>query len=255
MRQRFIWLIIIIIAASGFLLWRIHQKNQQTKNLTESIDRQQGTGPGSPNSSGQDPVLSNNPELPKTLLLKVPFTPQAPTANWDELHNEACEEASSLMAGAYFAGNHNDTIPAAEAESEIAKLVQWEQNNLGYHLDTTSPETTKMIEANYGLKTKLLENFTISDLKRELNQDHLIIISVDGRLLGNPNFRQPGPPHHMLVIKGYTSESIVTNDPGTRKGFNYSYSFATIYNAAGDWSQGISAVDRSNKVALIVWKE
>ena len=32
------------------------------------------------------------------LNLPIPFTPQAPTGNWDELHNEACEEAGAIMA-------------------------------------------------------------------------------------------------------------------------------------------------------------
>jgi len=255
MRRQTIIVLLIIVAVGGFLLWRIHKKNQQTQALTDTIQREQGTGPGSPNNNGQDPVANNDPTLPKSLLLKIPFTPQAPTANWDELHNEACEEASSLMAGAYFAGNRNDTISPGEAEAEITKLVKWEQDNLGYHLDTTSPETARMIEQVYGLRTKLIENFTVDDLKSELSQDHLVIISVDGRLLGNPNFRQPGPPHHMFVIKGYNSQGIVTNDPGTRKGLNYSYAFDTIYEAAGDWNHTVHAVDRDNKVAIIVWKE
>ncbi len=255
MRKRIIFYTIALLIIAGILLsWRFYNKRLASSPV-DSIPHEQGQGPGSPNSTGQNPVANNNPDLPKTLLLKVPFTPQAPTANWDQLHNEACEEASSLMAGLYFAGDTDSTIPPEQAESEISKLTQWEQDNFGYSLDTDSPETAKMIEANYNLKTKLLHNFTVDDLKSELAQNHLIVISFDGRLLHNPNYRQPGPPHHMLVIKGYNSTGIITNDPGTRKGMNYSYNFQTMYDAAGDWDHSINAVDLQNKVAIIVWKE
>src|SRR5687767_2969126 len=46
----------------------------------------------------------SQPKIPGTLSLPVPFTPQAPTGNWDTIHNEACEEASAIMANAYFSG-------------------------------------------------------------------------------------------------------------------------------------------------------
>src|SRR3954467_10835183 len=90
-------IVLVIFAALG--LWRANFF--YGNDIASSIYNQQGTGPGSPNNNGQDPVNTTDPALPRTLLLKVPFTPQAPTANWDELHNEACEEASSLMAGLY----------------------------------------------------------------------------------------------------------------------------------------------------------
>ena len=36
-------------------------------------------------------------ELPNESFIKVPFGVQAPNANWDALHEEACEEASLIM--------------------------------------------------------------------------------------------------------------------------------------------------------------
>lgn len=190
-----------------------------------------------------------------SLLLPVPFTPQAPTGNWDQLHNEACEEASSLMSAAYFNGNKQTTLDPAFVESEITKLTDWETKNFGHQLDTTSAETAKMIEQVYGLKTKLIADFTEQEVKDALNKNQLVLISENGRLLGNPNYKAPGPVHHMLLIKGYTKDSIITNDSGTRKGLNYAYSFSTIYNAAGDWDHTKNATDNNKKVAILVWKE
>ncbi len=213
---------------------------------------------------------SNTQNLtPKTLLLKVPFTPQAPTANWDLLHNEACEEAGAIMAAAYFgilnpllskegwispAGERQGgNLPANIVEDEIQKLTAWQDNNFGYHLDTTSAETAEMIEKVYGLKTKLINNFSADELKRELLQNHLVLISANGRKLKNPFYKRPGPIHHMLVIKGFVNGQFVTNDPGTKRGLNYIYSFNAIYNAAADWNHEQKNVDNNRKVAIVVW--
>ncbi len=62
-------------------------------------------------------------EIPSTKILSVPFTPQAPTANWDELHNEACEEASAIMANAYFSGMTKQTLNPDYVENEISRLT------------------------------------------------------------------------------------------------------------------------------------
>jgi hypothetical protein len=58
----------------------------------------------------------------------------------------------------------------------------------------------------------------------------------------------------MLVIKGWDSNGFITNDPGTRKGRNYPYTYETLYNAAGSWSHNLNAVDTGNKTAIVVWK-
>ena len=60
---------------------------------------------------------------------------------------------------------------------------------------------------------------------------HVVIIPVDGQIIGNPNYTAPGPIYHMLVIRGYTSAELITDDSGTRKGQNYPYAFNTLYNA------------------------
>lgn len=210
------------------------------------------------NSARQQPApasagaVPRTPAIPATFALKVPFTPQAPTANWDQLHNEACEEAAAIMAHAYFSGITAPVLPAADVEAQLGILTAWQQQHLGHNLDTTSAETAQMIEAVYNLKTKTLEDFSADDLKRELLAGHVVIISENGRLLGNPNYKQPGPVHHMLVIRGYTPEGFVTNDSGTRRGQNYFYAFETIKNAAGDWDPAANAVNSSRKIAIVV---
>jgi hypothetical protein len=58
----------------------------------------------------------------------------------------------------------------------------------------------------------------------------------------------------MLVIKGWDSKGFITNDPGTRKGRNYPYTYETLYSASGAWSHNLNAVDTGDKTAIVVWK-
>ena len=197
---------------------------------------------------------TQNKAAPTTFLLPVPFTSQAPTANWDALHNEACEEADAIMAAQYFQGNREVSLKADLVEEQIRVLTAWQDEHFGYHLDTTSAQTARMIEDVYGLKTRLIPNFTAEQLQSELAQKHIVLISAAGRELHNPNYKSPGPLHHMLLVRGYTATNFVTNDSGTRNGLNYAYSFSTIYSAAADWNQATQNIDPTQKIAIIVFQ-
>jgi hypothetical protein len=250
-RFKFFGIVIILAVIAGAAVFYIRYHyglNKLTLENSQPIVVDSGNPPPVATS------VKSSTTPPSTLLLKVPFTPQAPTANWDQVHNEDCEEAVSVMAYEYYSGNKAVTLAAPLVETELTKLNNWETNNLGYNLDTTSAETAQMIQKVYGLQTQLLNNFTAQDIKNQLDQNHLVIVSEDGQDLNNPNYKQPGPLHHMLLIKGYTPEGFVTNDSGTRNGLNYFYTFNTIYNAAGDWDHTTNNVNLNKKIAIAVWK-
>ncbi len=194
--------------------------------------------------------------IPDSLLLSAPFTPQAPTGNWDILHNENCEEASSLMAMAYYITNYRNVqkLDPIFVESELTKLTDWELKTFGYNLDITSEETAKMIEANYGLNTKILYNYSENDIKKELTENRLILFPANGQMLNNPNYKQPGPIYHMVLIRGFNETEFITNDPGTRKGMNYNYPFTALYKSNGNWSHKNNKVDLTQKNIIVVWK-
>jgi len=242
---------VLAIIAAGAALFYVERRFQTT---VENI-------PINPNHTITKPILPKNtnqpdsaPAIASSLLIPVPFTPQAPTANWDTLHNEACEEASAIMAHAYFEGMKDSTLDPSFVEEEIAKLTEWETNAFGYYLDINTKETARLLEEFYNLKTKILTDYSADDIKQELLQNHIVLWPANGKLLGNPNFRSPGPPYHMLVIKGYNSLGFITNDPGTRKGLNYPYSFSTLYKANGDFDHEAHEVDLSKKMVISVWK-
>lgn len=199
--------------------------------------------------------ISVAPKISKKISvnLAVPFTSQAPHSNWDYPYQEACEEASAIMVDAYFRGKKLD---ADTADSAILSLIEWENKIFGYYRDTTAAETARILREYFGFTDVQLlsitgENHFKEIIEANLSTGKLIIIPAAGRKLNNPFFTPPGPPYHMLVIKGYTKDGlIITNDPGTRRGHNYTYSLKTLYDAVHDWNGG--AVEIGAKVIIIV---
>lgn len=187
--------------------------------------------------------------VPTELNLAIPFTSQAPFANWDAVHEETCEEASILMAGRFLLGR--EIGDAQDAETAMLEIVEVEETEFGYGVSITAEETAAVLETIYpDLVAEVVYDFNWDDVKTALAQGYPVIAPAAGRELGNPNFTAPGPLYHMLVIKGYTADLVITNDPGTRKGADYTYSYDTVYDAIHDWNDG--TVTTGQKAIIIV---
>lgn len=203
------------------------------------------------------PVPSKPPELPKPsqpseINLAVPFTSQAPFANWDEVHEETCEEAVVLMVAKYYQGVKEGQLDKQAAEDELQGLVATEMRLFGYYKDTTARETGMLAKEQYGLSYRLLMDPTIEDIKKEVAAGRPVLVPTAGRELGNPNFSGLGPIYHMIVIRGYAKDRFITNDPGTRKGEEYTYAFETIMNAIHDWNA--EDIQKGGRVVLVLEK-
>ncbi|MFA6522726.1 MAG: C39 family peptidase, partial [Patescibacteria group bacterium] len=186
----------------------------------------------------ETPLEPSGAGIPVAFQLAVPFTSQAPTGNWDMPYQESCEEVASYMVAMYYAG-----VPAGQIESEVANtailaMVADETAYLGFYLDTTAQETARWIEHYFDLKTTIIENPTVDQLKAEIAAGHPVLVPTAGRELGNPFYSGDGPVYHFLVLKGYMDGSFITNDSGTRHGESYVYSEQTIMDAMGDWNDG-----------------
>src|SRR3989344_1144806 len=131
-------------------------------------------------------IVTADRTLPEELLLAVPFTNQAPTGKWDR--NEDCEEASITMANAYLNGNRDDKLPPAVAQEYINSLKRWEETNIGYNADTGAYATSHMAEGTFGITVRQIKNYTETDLKKELVKNNVILLPINARLLGNPNY-------------------------------------------------------------------
>lgn len=190
--------------------------------------------------------------LPDEANLDVPFTIQAPEQQWDLPYEEACEEASVFMVASYYQGK-TGRLPIEEAKKGILDIVTYENGRFGDYVHTTAAQTGEI--AMDFLKVSDAKVFPIKrieDIKRLIANGYPVIVPASGRDLGNPNFKAPGPVYHMLVIKGYTKDGkFITNEPGTRKGYNYLYDADVIMNAMHDYSA--EDIRSGAKVVLVLF--
>lgn len=174
--------------------------------------------------------------------LTVPFTPQAPLAQWsDERQEDGCEETSSLMAIAWARGD-DDAKTAAQWREEILKLADWEQEKYGENRDVSLRAMLAWIFGDYfkhyNVALKTAENS--AEIVAELEKGNVVLAPMNGQALHNPYFTPPGPERHMILIKGYDEEKgeFITNDPGTRRGRDYRYSEETLFGAIRAYETG-----------------
>lgn len=178
------------------------------------------------------------PDIPREKLLAVPFTPQAPHANWDMPYQEACEEASVIMVAAYYA-REQGVIDSDEADRRIRDIVRFQQDRYGFYEDTSATETARLFEEYYpDFTADVLPVRGPEDIKRFIAMGVPVILPADGKALPNPHFRNGGPVYHMLVVRGYTDDRFITNDPGTKFGERFLYTYDGLLNAVHDWNNG-----------------
>lgn len=204
--------------------------------------------------------VNDRQPLPPSVNLAVPFTPQAPLANWDAAHEEACEEAALLMVDAFYRGEPAGLLDAMESEKTLQEMIAAEKKLFGFFEDTTVQQTAEFARAYLGYEqVEVLAQPSIDDLKRHLAAGHPVIVPTSGRILANPYFSGDGPLYHMIVLTGYTSDGFIVNDPGTRRGANWVYSFDLILRAMHDWEvpEGIEDhpddIPAEKKTALVIY--
>ncbi|MBU2213041.1 C39 family peptidase [Patescibacteria group bacterium] len=187
--------------------------------------------------------------LPKRVSISVPFSPQAPFANWDAPYQEACEEMSLIMAHYFLEGKE---LTPQIADNEILDLIAWEKAH-GYPEDVTLTQLA-LIGCEYykDCTNYVINKVTVEAIKEQLAQGHPIIVPAAGRTLLNPYFSGEGPWYHMLVITGYDSGRFITNDPGTKRGEGYKYAHDILLNAVHDWTGAKEDIFRGEKRMLVV---
>ncbi len=263
----FLVIFILIFLFSGCQSSLVYQNINQV-NKTLGINKPGGE---SQSTSSAESEVENNieerrlgvgkekveAEIPDFLDYPVPFAPQAPYGVWDNLHQEACEEAAMIIAAKYFQGQPLD---AHLMEQGILDLVKWEQNN-DYKVDLTAQEATEILNKYFSIQAELISEVTIDQIKKELAEGNLIIVPAAGRQLGNPYFRQPGPIYHMLVIRGYNQSEFITNDPGTKRGEGFRYKYQQLIAAIHNWNHQLAKdgmtdqeIQTGQKVMIVISK-
>ena len=129
-----------------------------------------------------------------------------------------------------------------EALQQIVDVSDYETKTYGDFYDTSDQDTIDRIFKGY-FKYNNVEakyNITADDITAQLAKGNLVLVPTNGRKLNNPFYTAPGPLQHMLVIKGYDSntDEFITNDPGTKRGESYRYPVATVMDAIYDYPTG-----------------
>lgn len=208
------------------------------------------SAPSVPSSESSESVESSeSSSLPPSVLLRVPFGAQAPHGNWDPPYDEACEEASLILAQAFFADESN--LSAQEMDRRILELVDWE-TRAGLPIDITMAQLKDVAAQRYGLKTTLVDDPSVDDIKQALAAGHPVIVPLAGQDIGNPYYSGDGPPYHVLVIIGYDERNFITQDVGTKRGEQYAYRYDVIMSALHDWTGSTATIRTGAKRALII---
>lgn len=177
----------------------------------------------------------------RVIFQSVPFTSQAPLAQWqDSRQQDGCEEASAAMAMAWV--NQGKGKSKTDWRKEILAISDFEKEKYDEYRDISLADIKAWIFKGYydyeAVEIKTIKN--ADAILKELEAGNLILAPMNGRLLKNPYFTAPGPERHMVLIKGYdyTAKQFITNDPGTRRGENYRYSSKVIFNAIRAYTTG-----------------
>lgn len=186
--------------------------------------------------------------LPNEMNLDVPFTSQAPEGNWKQPWQDACEEAAILMLDAYY---KQYSLSPLFAKDELQKMVDWESTkSWGYSISIGDVKTVLDWYMGTSFTSRIIEHPSKEDIQRSIANGHPVLAVAYGKALDNPNFRNGGPAYHALIIRGYTEEGFITNDPGTRNGKEFFYTYENLMNSIHDWNGG--DVEHGDPVVLVV---
>lgn len=262
MIRKSVFILIVAVFASGGAVWlwpetAVMPKSEENESAPPAVLPAEEKERLSPSEETvlRPPVEAVPKLVPivSTPALDVPFTAQAPFAEWsDPLFQGACEEASLVMADHWITGK---PLPKEAAKKEIAALSRFEEEQRGHAVDTSAADTEKLWRDYYGrTSSEVRHDVTLADMRAVLLDGALAIVPADGRKLKNPNFTQPGPINHMLVVIGYDAEKkeFIANDPGTKNGKGYRYDENILFAAIRDYPTGQHLPIKADRKAMIV---
>lgn len=252
--------ICLAIAAIGLFAYWYFQKDDNPRDYLPAFENRALNQDGSVGEPEQTPSPETSTALdvlPRSVLNNAPFVPQAPFANWDAVHEETCEEAAIATAHFYRLGKKE--ISPEEAEAELMAQIKYQEEHMGSALDISVDQMVQLATGYYGedpASMRIDEDYSLTDLKRYLAFGNVIVVPAAGRVLENPNFKQPGPLYHALVIIGYDDEKqqFITNDPGTRKGARWRYSYANLLESIHDFPGDKEKILEGKKAVIVVSK-
>jgi hypothetical protein len=194
--------------------------------------------------------------VPNKYLISLPFVEQAPEKNWDQPWQDACEEAS-LLTVQYF---YQDKKPnLKQIKNDILSLIDYENKN--EMTESINISQMSILSRDYlSLKSKIIENPTINQLKEYISQNIPVIVPTSGKILfkENKHFNDGGPYYHNVVLVGYddSKKQFIVHDVGTKSGKNFHYSYDLLIDSIHDFPDSNKKEDINNgqKRVLILLK-
>lgn len=255
--------IVLVLFAAGVFSWRYTREKEpdatdppivvRPQEVQEAVSDEQVVI--KKDVSLDAPMPPDNKQKSNGIVQNVPFISQAPFGEWDnEVFQDGCEEASMIMAMAWVRG---ESLTPEGGKRDIESITQFENKTFGaFTADMSPSDTARIMEAYYSYENaEVLQDVSIDDIKKLLDDGALVIAPMNGQMLGNPHFTPPGPLQHMLVIIGYDTKTkeFVTNDPGTKEGRGYRYDEDVLYRALREYPTGNHATitgDRKTVIAV-----
>jgi len=175
--------------------------------------------------------------------LPVPFTSQAPFSDWHEPWQNACEEATIVMVDSFY---KQKTLEPEGARQALLDIFRIKNNTFGWSLDEDADTIAELINAYLPWEASVAVSPTVEQIKQEIDAGRPVIIPAYGKALYNPHFKNGGPIYHTVVISGYddAARMFITQEPGTRHGLDFRYSYDRIMNAMHDFVPGNTANGR-----------
>ena len=175
--------------------------------------------------------------LPASVLIRVPYTPQAPHDDW-ATHEDNCEAAALVMYAAYLHHDGRAQIPPNEADRLMTPVLQYERRWLANpHPDLTLEEIGEVANHFYAFQYQVAPA-TYPAIRHELAAGHPVIIPVMTH--GAPGGAKLTPyygavsVYHVVLLIGYTSSGqLIANDAGFMQGQYWRYSWPTLLSAIG----------------------
>ena len=171
----------------------------------------------------------------KQVELRVPFTSQSPDGDWRQPWQDACEEATIVMVDQYYRGRTGQ-IEKEYAKQSIRHIISLKEGLFGYSLDEPAQKIVDLINSYLHWEAHLVHSPSLEDLKDEIRDGRPVILPAYGPGLNNVFFEED-PDYHTVVLSGYdeAKKEFITQEPGTRHGLDFRYSYDTILSAMHDF--------------------
>lgn len=182
------------------------------------------------------------------VYLDVPYTSQAPEKNWEEPWQNACEEAAVLMVDAFIKGYG---LSPLSAKDELQRMIAWEKER-GWFTSIDSTKVAQLFTDYLGYKKEvtIITNPSVVQIKKLLDAGKPVLALADGKILKNKYYSNGGPDYHAFIIRGYTADSFITNDPGVNRGANFIFPINNVMESLRDWNGG--DVKKGTPVIIVV---